>query len=542
MAEIFGTAASVVQVAEAGLSLATTLYTYAQSVKGAEEDIKRVARDVKLLAKVLQQLHQQIQGNGRVQTCTEEAVHDLEEVLVGCKEAFGEVNEVFIKSHSGRSTLSMTDKLKWPLRSNKLAALRANLEKLNTTLLLILSVLAYGTRMSQERGATVDFKPDLTLEKLQIQNLMQAKQEAMQRHEELDKAISKIPDVSNGEARVASASSDAIPSGVRVKGLAQGKGENREQPSSSTDKLTLLALPPEDQLHPIQTQIAKNVEPQDGVSCQLGRCTFKVRALTDIINLATTQWESHRVLDYEPISFCLDGSVKAIEALKPVEKDASEKDASESERNRALSSSTWMSMAEIDPDDISEVLNSQAVWSTSRALSTTDSSIMATSTLQSDHVPAVRTNRRDNLELQRRNQPEAFSRASNGFPKTPIIQAEKGTGLSPSVGTVHPLSEPRRVANIRRSSLLSTFRNRTTSMTPTSLQQDLSRDEVAPESAGNRHASLGSKEREGDPQDIWVAPRQQMESVGIMPRGNESIDDEDVAVAGLLRRWVKVVA
>lgn len=152
MAELFGTAAGIIQVAEVGFNLATTLYKYASTVKGAERDIKRIARDVKLTSKVLERTHEQLKADQQAQLCTNDALVDLEDVLEGCREAFKEVDDSLNKSMkppSGKLGMSLTEKLKWPLKQDKLEVLRANLEKLKTTLLLMLSVFAYGSKIQQ---------------------------------------------------------------------------------------------------------------------------------------------------------------------------------------------------------------------------------------------------------------------------------------------------------------------------------------------------------------------------------------------------------
>lgn len=152
MAELFGTAAGILQVAEVGFNLATTLYKYASTVKSAGKDIDRIARDVKLTSQVLKRTHEQLKADQQAQLWTDDALVDLEEVLEGCREAFREVDDSLKKSmkpSGGKSGISLADKLKWPLKQDKLEVLRANLEKLKTTLLLMLSVFAYGSQIKQ---------------------------------------------------------------------------------------------------------------------------------------------------------------------------------------------------------------------------------------------------------------------------------------------------------------------------------------------------------------------------------------------------------
>ena len=152
MAELFGAASGVLSVAEVGFSLASTLYKYAASVKGAEKDLKAIAKDVELTSKVLKQTHEQIQKDQDAKLCTDEAIDVTSDVLAGCRNAFQEVDDTLkgsIKTDAdGKPSVTMAGRLKWPLKSNKLDLQRANLEKLKTTLLLMLSVLAYGRKIS----------------------------------------------------------------------------------------------------------------------------------------------------------------------------------------------------------------------------------------------------------------------------------------------------------------------------------------------------------------------------------------------------------
>ena len=152
MAEILGAASGVLSVAEVGFSLASTLYKYASSVKGAENELKAIAKDVELTSKVLKQTHEQLQKDRDQKLCTVEAIDVTSDVLEGCRDAFQEVDVELKRSIKtgvgGKSTLSITSRLRFPLKSNKMELLRANLEKLKTTLLLMLSVLAYGRKIS----------------------------------------------------------------------------------------------------------------------------------------------------------------------------------------------------------------------------------------------------------------------------------------------------------------------------------------------------------------------------------------------------------
>ena len=63
--EAFGVVASVATLASEGLKLSNALHSYYQKVKNAEEDVKKVSRDVKSTAVVLRQLENILKHDAR---------------------------------------------------------------------------------------------------------------------------------------------------------------------------------------------------------------------------------------------------------------------------------------------------------------------------------------------------------------------------------------------------------------------------------------------------------------------------------------------
>ncbi|CAK1367811.1 hypothetical protein CB0940_11451 [Cercospora beticola] len=298
MAEIIGTAASVIQVAEAGFSLATTLYNYSKSVKSAEKDIKKIARDVKLTAKVLQRTHEQLKADVLGKSCTHEAIHDLEEVLDGCREAFQEVDDALMKSMrpgaNGKFTMSMTEKLKWPLRSSKLEVLRANLEKLKSTLLLMLSVLAYGAKASQAAvAASMKVQVELTLDKLQVESLIEAKNGAEERYEELRRKFEELEMKAGANARETD----------DIEATAEGASAN-----------IAVALPGADAPHN-EMDPTEITNPSDSLATALQRCATTVSFLAICIDSSAEKWRTTRSFHPQSINFNLHEAVEAIREL-----------------------------------------------------------------------------------------------------------------------------------------------------------------------------------------------------------------------------------
>ncbi|KAK5173453.1 uncharacterized protein LTR77_002134 [Saxophila tyrrhenica] len=182
MAEPFSLATGAIQVAGAGLQLAKTLYEFIDTVKTAHKHINTIAVEVKLTSSVLQHLGTLLKDHESEKLCSAAIVADAGSAFKGCGDAFREIDEAFrpmIRQASSRATgLSISALWAWPLKKGKLETLQANLERLKTTLLLMLSVVSYA-REKKTRSI------DLTAEKLQMLNLMKAKDDATKRHEEL---------------------------------------------------------------------------------------------------------------------------------------------------------------------------------------------------------------------------------------------------------------------------------------------------------------------------------------------------------------------
>lgn len=79
--------------------------------------------------------------------CSQTIVTDARAALGGCEDAFREVNEAFRALDPSQRDLlqgvSFPGRFSWPFKRGKFETLQANLERLKTTLLLMLMVLGY---------------------------------------------------------------------------------------------------------------------------------------------------------------------------------------------------------------------------------------------------------------------------------------------------------------------------------------------------------------------------------------------------------------
>ena len=159
MAEV-GLIGTIVGIAGAGVKLSITLYTFSETVATASWEIKNIARDVSLTAAVLEELGSNLKQDELAKLYSGSAVKTAEDVVTECKSVFMEIDGILAKTmeatskrwpkKGGRLTLSALDRLKWPFLQPKMELLRGNLERLKSTLVLMLNVLTYARDLRAE--------------------------------------------------------------------------------------------------------------------------------------------------------------------------------------------------------------------------------------------------------------------------------------------------------------------------------------------------------------------------------------------------------
>lgn len=207
MAEI-GLIASVLQIASCGLKLSITLYTFAETVSNADKNIKHIAKDVSLTSAVLNELGSSLENDKQRMVASENAIRTAKEVLSECSEIFNEIETTLQKGMKKASSGNRIEKLsfemlKWPFLQPKMELLRSNLERLKSTLILMLNVFAYAHKVkrygpcTQLRllnhfwflGSATSSKIECDFDRLQIGSLIAANKKAMENFELLKRAI-----------------------------------------------------------------------------------------------------------------------------------------------------------------------------------------------------------------------------------------------------------------------------------------------------------------------------------------------------------------
>lgn len=146
MAEVVGLVASVVQLAGAGLKLSQALYQYADGVATADRRIKNIANEVKLTSLVIQELGDIFKQDETANLISENAVQTANETIKECSSVFTEIEVIINKSKPGKM-----GRLMLPFRDNKIELLRSQIDKLKSTLELLMQVLIHAHQVSSSK-------------------------------------------------------------------------------------------------------------------------------------------------------------------------------------------------------------------------------------------------------------------------------------------------------------------------------------------------------------------------------------------------------
>jgi hypothetical protein len=152
--EIFGIVAAALQLADLGSRLSVKLYTHGQKARNTSLAAEALSRDVTLTCNVMRQLGESLREDNDARLCSAEAFETAQEVLNECQGVFKNIDKAIAPdSRAPRSSsllLRMTQRVAEAQRGSQLAVLGSNLERLKSTMLLMLNVIMYA---AQVRGS-----------------------------------------------------------------------------------------------------------------------------------------------------------------------------------------------------------------------------------------------------------------------------------------------------------------------------------------------------------------------------------------------------
>lgn len=145
MADAVGLAASIAQIVSTGVQASVYLYNFAETVSSAGKALKEISSDISLTTSVLQQLKTVLESEKDHETASKEAFSAAEALIQECSNTFEAIVTLIKKQFPdlgpGHRTRSKLNLLKWPIIQPKIEAMRSNLEKHKTKLILMTQVL-----------------------------------------------------------------------------------------------------------------------------------------------------------------------------------------------------------------------------------------------------------------------------------------------------------------------------------------------------------------------------------------------------------------
>lgn len=148
--EILGIAASVLQIAEQGAQLSVKLFVFSRKIKNVDKSIVSISRDIAATGAVLQQLGHELGRDEHLRLCSDEAVATAQDLVSDCKKIFWELTDTLDGGCSGNTVvLGWKQRLKYPFLEPQIELLRSNLERLKSSLAVMLNVLVFAGQLKK---------------------------------------------------------------------------------------------------------------------------------------------------------------------------------------------------------------------------------------------------------------------------------------------------------------------------------------------------------------------------------------------------------
>ena len=144
--EILGVVAAALQVAELGSRVSVKLCTLCHRTRHADTVINGLSKEVALTCNVMRQLGASLKEDKDAHLYSAEACSTAETVLDECQKVFDEINEIIdVSTRSSFRRIAFV--LAEARRDSNLTVLRSNLEKMKSTMLLMLNVIIYAGQL-----------------------------------------------------------------------------------------------------------------------------------------------------------------------------------------------------------------------------------------------------------------------------------------------------------------------------------------------------------------------------------------------------------
>lgn len=151
--EILGIAAGVLQIAELGGRLSVKLYTFGRKIKNADKNIDSISQEIAATGAVLQQLGNTLKKDDQRKLCSDEALTTARKLVADCYKVFSELEDSLDgRSSSSKLVSNWKHRLKYPFLEPQIDLLLSNLERLKSSLLVMLNVLVLAGQIKRYMG------------------------------------------------------------------------------------------------------------------------------------------------------------------------------------------------------------------------------------------------------------------------------------------------------------------------------------------------------------------------------------------------------
>lgn len=149
--EILGLAASVIQIAELGGKLSVQLFTFTRKVKNANKSIDALSQELASTGAVLKQLGETLTKDDNVRVCSQEAITTARGLVDDTNKVFTSLQKVILGDEKSNEKflkgITLKQRLRFPFFESQIEQVQANLERLKTSLLVILNVLIFAEQL-----------------------------------------------------------------------------------------------------------------------------------------------------------------------------------------------------------------------------------------------------------------------------------------------------------------------------------------------------------------------------------------------------------
>ncbi|KAJ5905721.1 uncharacterized protein N7473_002637 [Penicillium subrubescens] len=147
--EVIGIAASIIQIADLGTKLSVKLFSFYRQIQNADKAIQHLSSDVALTCAILRELGDSLKQDEQSKLCSPEAHLTAKQMLKQCEEVLQQIQNMIDESRAPCKSRwqQATNKLRNVLNEPDVNLVRGNLERLKSTMLLLLNVVMFAGQL-----------------------------------------------------------------------------------------------------------------------------------------------------------------------------------------------------------------------------------------------------------------------------------------------------------------------------------------------------------------------------------------------------------